>query len=149
MDELFQIESKIGEVCGILTLVAEGQVENDSYEITEWLQKVEAVEEAPKPKQLDEDGNEIEEEAEAPAEEADDKKPKWNPGEFVWSVTNGRERNLAQIYRDLKGNSTTMELLKHEEGAQGDFVQMKLDEFCKRVMENHASCHLYQQLVLK
>ena len=132
MEELFLIESNIGEIAAIFSATA--FEDEETFEIHDWIQKVEFVEEAPKPKQLDEDGNEIEEE-EAPPEEVDDKKPKWNPGDFVWSVTNNRLRNFAQIFKDVKGSRATMEVIKEEESAE--WMNNCIDKFLARVVEDN------------
>jgi hypothetical protein len=47
-----------------------------------------------KAKVLDEDGNEVEEAPADDGEGEENKKPKWNPAEFKWTVTNRRSKNL-------------------------------------------------------
>lgn len=47
-----------------------------------------------KAKVFDEDGNEVEEAPADDGEAEENKKPKWNPAEFKWTVTNRRSKNL-------------------------------------------------------
>lgn len=65
MDELFQIEDKIGEVAGIISL--QDVAEPDSYENTNMEVFEAPVKEEPKQKKQNEEGEEEEEEA-APEE---------------------------------------------------------------------------------
>jgi hypothetical protein len=53
--------------------------------------------------ELDEDGNPIEPEEQPEADPEEDSKPKFNPAEFKWSITNRKGRNLPQLFRVYKG----------------------------------------------
>lgn len=144
MDELFQIERNIGEVAAIISLQSEAEptlFEPDQFEEFEPEPVVEK-----KQVELDEDGNPIEEEA--PPEEEEAKKPKWNPAEFTWSVTNRHAKNLPQLFKNSKVNvldevkpSTVFSANKDEA------VTKSLDEFCQRVLEDHTSRYIYQQVI--
>lgn len=95
----------------------------------------------------DEDGNEIEE---APAEEAEEeaKKPKWNPADYKWTVTNRKAKNLPQLFRDYKGVNCIFEEPTSESfsPSQTEAVTKALDSFCKRVLEDRS---IYLQVIFK
>lgn len=141
MDELFQIDRCVGEVVAICCLQyceEDCTWENDKREVFEEPPKVEE-----KKVELDEEGNPIEEE-EAPAEEAaEEKKPKWNPAEFEWTISNRRSKNLPQLYKDFKGQNVQNQVRKASEFAENDSVAIAaaLDNFCCVVRGQH---YLYQ-----
>lgn len=98
MDEFFALEHHVGAVSGIISLqTAEDVIAVDPATIV--------YHEFPKPESVVEDkakkpaGDGEEDEAEEPAaeegaEEGDDK-PKWNPEDYTWTVTNRQSKNLA------------------------------------------------------
>lgn len=103
MDELFAIESIIGEVKGIVSLqsITEPDIlreEDIEYEVFPDPPPVEE-----KPKKYDEDGNEIveEEQEEQPPEDEDPdapKLPKFKPEDYKWTVSNRKPFNLPMLY---------------------------------------------------
>jgi len=58
----------------------------------------------------EEGGEEAEPEAAAPEEETG--KPKWDPSEFKWTITERRPKNLPQVFKDFKGINCNCELKK-------------------------------------
>jgi hypothetical protein len=142
MDELFQIERFIGEVSAVVSLQNEAQATHFTEEKWEIFEPVPVVEK--KKVQLDEDGNPIEEEL---AEETEEPaKPKWNPAEFKWTVTNRRAKNMPQLFRDYKGINCLCEEKPSTSFAdmKEDAVTKSLDEFCQRVLEDHTARYIYQ-----
>lgn len=99
------------------------------------------------------EGEEGEEEAEAaPAEEEGDAaKPKWDPSEYKWTITNRRAKNLPQVFRDYKGINFHDEVKPAEEFGQSssDQISKCLDDFCGRVLEESSARYLYQQVIFK
>jgi len=92
MDELFQIEKHIGEVSAVISL----QDFEEAYRFTDekWEEFPEPIKEEPKKKPANgEDEDEVEEAAPEEDEE-EKKKPKWNPAEYKWTVTDRRAKNL-------------------------------------------------------
>lgn len=149
MDELFQIEKHIGEVSAVISLQSAEEPERFTDDKWEEFEAPPVVEE--KKPQLDEEGNPIEEE-EAPAEEEEEqKKPKWNPAEFTWTITNRRAKNLPQLFRDYKGINCLCEVKEAKQFSQEceEAVTKGLDEFCQRVLEDHASRYIYQQVIFE
>lgn len=146
MDELFQIEKHLGEVSAVISLQEEA--ESDRFADDKWEEFEEPVKEEPKPKQLDDDGNPIDEEEAEPAAEDDGepKKPKWNPAEYKWTITNRRFKNLPQLFRDYKGINCLSEAKNAKEAFGGSIVKA-LDEFCGRVVEDTDNRSYYQQVV--
>lgn len=147
MDELFQIEKHIGEVSAVSSL--QYALEATTFIEEKWEKFEEPVKEEPKPKELDDEGNPIEEEP--AAEEDEPKKPKWNPAEFKWTITNRRAKNLPQLFRDFKGINCLCEdrTSKSVSENAGEAVTKSLDDFCQRVLEDHNSRYIYQQVIFE
>jgi len=88
MDELFTISTQIGKICGLCSLVFKeesnmpGEVELEKFEEP----AEEEVKEAAQPV-----GDDDAEDAPAdapPVDDAEDKKPKWNPKDYTWTISN-------------------------------------------------------------
>lgn len=95
MDELFMVEKCIGEVAGVINLSSKAESTNFVQE--KWEEFEAPVVEEKKPaKVLDDDGNEVDAPAAEPEVVDGDEppKPKFNPAEFTWTVTNRCARNL-------------------------------------------------------
>ena len=86
--------------------------------------------------ELDEDGNPIEEE-EAPADAEAEKKPKWNPAEFEWTISNRCSKNLPQLFKDYKGVTVDHKVTKSCDIDADDCeaISKALDDFCCRVLD--------------
>lgn len=98
-----------------------------------------------------------EEEAEEPAAEEGaeegDGKPKWNPEEYTWTVTNRNSKNLPQLFVGSRGANGI-----HEVRPASDFggnnrafqVAECLDQFCVKVSsgEGDGKSH-FQQVIFK
>ena len=149
MDEFFAIERNIGEVVGVIGL--QNDKEQTTFDITAEMIE-EKVEEEVKEKpaqQLDEEGNPIPEE-EGGAEEggsAEEKKaPAWKSTDYRWTKTNGRAKNLPQLFRDYMGNRCNFEdknwktygVNVHQEAAV-----KALDEFCLKITDEGNSMTMY------
>lgn len=138
MDELFLIEKGVGEVAAVIGL--QYQLEPTQFTDDKWEEfPPEPVPEV-KQKVFDEDGNEVED---APPEEEEPPKPKWNPAEFKWTVTNRRAKNLPQLFKDYKGINCLCDE-KTAESFGPDPVTKSLDQFCQRVLEDHTTRYIYQ-----
>lgn len=149
MDEFFAINMRIGKVAGFISLTFKeedthpGDAEYEQFEEPE----AEEVKEAAPAE------GEGEEEAPAeapPAEEEGEKKDKWDPKDFQWTVSNRKSKNLALLYRDSCGGSFESEIKKANDygDSSADQISKALDEFCQCVTENPKS-HRYQQVVFK
>jgi adenylate kinase family enzyme len=150
MDELFQIEKHIGEVSAVISL--QNQAEASQWTDEKWEEFEEPPVAPPKQKVLNDEGEEVEEEAEAAEEEGEPKKPTWNPSIYKWTVTNRRSKNLPQLFRDFKGINVHHETKKCSEFSKDGnsaVVVKALDDFCQRVIEDHASRSLYQQVIFE
>jgi len=93
-----------------------------------------------------------EEEAAAPEEPAEGEpvKQKWKSNNFRWTVTNGKPKNLPQLFRDYMGNRASFEEKNWKAtGAtsHGDAAVKALDEFCDRVSSESGATTVYQQVV--
>lgn len=104
MDELFAIESIIGEVKGIISMQSEAEPEILREEDIEYEVFPDPPPVEEKPKKYDEEGNEIVEE-EAPEENPDGeedpdapKMPKFKPEDYKWTVSNRKPFNLPMLY---------------------------------------------------
>jgi hypothetical protein len=151
MDELFLIEKELGEVTAVVSLTY--TKEDDAHGDSKQTQYEEfPVSEKPdeKPKLLE--GEEDEEEApvDIPGEdeEGDGKKPKFNPKEYQWTVTNGNPKNLLTIFSHVKN---IYALPDHREATSyserpAEAVTASLDDFCGRVVEETSSRNLYLQV---
>ena len=149
MDELFQIEKHIGEVSAVISL--QNAAEASQWNDDKWEEFEEPPKPEPKQKQLNEEGEEMEEEAEAAEDGEEPKKPAWNPADYKWTISNRRAKNLPQLFRDFKGINVHHETKKSDEFAKecSDAVTKALDDFCQRVIEDHASRSLYQQVIFE
>lgn len=149
MDELFNIESIIGEVAAIVGL---------QYEIKpEYIREDQIVyEEFPEPppvevKAAPAEGEEDAEE-QPPAEEEDGEKkaPVFKPEDYKWTVSNRKAKNLPQLYLYCKGINTIHEV-KHAndfDANQQKAISKVLDEFCGRLQDSdNSDKYLYQQVI--
>jgi len=100
IDELYQIEANIGPLKEIITILdaPEDYTINDPFE--EKPVQEEVKEEVKKPKGEGEGEDEEEPEPEPPKDEDDEEnKPKFNPLDYNWTVSDGNPKTLAQVYR--------------------------------------------------
>ena len=102
MDELFEIERSIGEVFGVASLQYGGEEPSTiNKEDIEWEVFSEIIV-TEKPKQYDEEGNEIIDEPPVPLDNKEANKPSpFNPREFDWTLTNRKPRNLLQLFLQM------------------------------------------------
>ena len=101
MDELSLIEKMITEVAGVVSLQFQEEEVRQGDEQYEEFPEPEVVEEKPKV-----EGDEDEEDQPEPAEEEEEeKKPVFRPEDFKWTITNGRYKNLLQLFGDVKSQS--------------------------------------------
>mmetsp|Transcript_15594 Transcript_15594/g.19613 ORF Transcript_15594/g.19613 Transcript_15594/m.19613 type:complete len:196 (+) Transcript_15594:2706-3293(+) len=146
MDEFFAIEKNIGEVVGVIGLQNEKMPTTFSPESTEEIVVEEVKEVAAKP-----EGEEEEDPAAAEAAEGgDDKKPTWKPTDYKWTVTNGKSKNLPQLFRDYMGNRANFEEKNwkvYGATSHGDAAVRALDEFCQRITDESSSMTMYQQVI--
>ena len=137
MDEFFQMEQHIGKVQGLISLQfsEDKLVDDPSTIVYHQFEKPEpVVEQVKKPA---EDGEEEEAAEEAPAEEGgDDGKPKWDPQDYTWTVTNRKSKNLAQIFKASRGPKCIHDVrLSKEFGvSRGEQISNSLEPFLKQVM---------------
>ena len=86
--------------------------------------------------------------AEGEGEEA--KKSSWKPTDHRWTVTNGKSKNLPQLFRDYMGNRANFEeknWKSYGANSHGDAAVKALDEFCQKVNDEGQSIYLYQQVI--
>ncbi len=75
----------------------------------------------------------------APEENAEDGEkaaPKWKPTDYKWTITNGKSKNLPQLFRDYKGGRDGFEeknWKSYQGTSHGDAAVKALDEFCEKV----------------
>mmetsp|Transcript_22762 Transcript_22762/g.21964 ORF Transcript_22762/g.21964 Transcript_22762/m.21964 type:complete len:289 (+) Transcript_22762:1990-2856(+) len=105
MDELFNIEKTIGEIIAVIGLQfhyeKEYMEENEiEYEVFPDPEPVVVQQ------QFDEDGNPIEPEVQQEEQEGENKKPKFKPEDFKWTITDGKPKNLPQLFNQCKGVNT-------------------------------------------
>lgn len=133
MDEFFAIEKNIGEVVGVIGL--QNEKEQHVFEVTESMWEEPQAEEVKeeKPKVEGDDGEEPEE---AAADDGEPKAPVWNPGKYRWSVTNGKSKNLPQLFRDYMGNRCNFDdknWKAYQASSHSDAAVKALDEFCQKI----------------
>ena len=134
MDELLEIERSIGEVIGVASLQYGGEEPSTiNKEDIEWevFPEIIVVE---KPKQYDEEGNEIIEEPPAPLDDEEaNKPPPFNPREFDWTITNRKPRNLPQLFLQMKGKNGLNDVRQAEDYStiQYDAIAQGLDAYIK------------------
>ena len=148
MDELFIIESIVGEVAAVISLQNQPEAEfmrDDQIEYEKFPDPP-PVEE----KKKKEDGEEEEEPAEEPpAEDEDPDKPKvpaFRKEDYKWTVSNRQPKNLPQLYLGCKGINTL-----HEVKQAGDIdsnapkaIARSLDDFCARLQDaDNSDKYLY------
>ena len=161
MDELMAVERCIGEVVGVIGL------QNEKMSTTFAADRIEepVIEEekvaAAKPDGDPENPEDNQEEPDANAAEA--AKPKWKHTDYRWTDTNGKTKNLAQLFRDLKGDAAARRAACTDESkdvggaffeeknwkntgstSHGDAAVKALDEFCERITEERGKVSLYQ-----
>jgi len=146
MDEFFAIEKTIGEVVGVIGLQNEKMP--TTYQPESYEEPVEEVkEEKPAPAEGDdgpEDGGAAQE------EEGGEKKPVWTSTKYRWTVTNGKSKNLPQLFRDYMGNRANFEEKNwkaYGATSHGDASVKALDEFCQRITDESSSMTMYQQVI--
>ena len=143
MDELSLIEKMIGEVAGVISL--QFKAEETQWKDEEW-------EEFPEPEVVEkpEKKEGEDEEEEPPAdnnedEDGDAKKNAFNPAEFKWTISNGRPKNLPQLFQDFKNNCVQEEKRFDEFAAsEHEAVSGCLDQFAQRMISESANHSIYQ-----
>lgn len=148
MDELFCIEKDIGEIQAVIGLQfteEETQFIEDKWEE---FPEPEVPEEKPKV-----EGDEDEEEEEEPAQEEDEeenKKPAFKIEEHKWTITNGRPKNLPQLFQNYKGINCHPELKQAASisSDNNEAITKAIDDFCGRLQEEGSRhIYLYQQVI--
>ena len=152
MDEFFSIERNIGEVVGVISLQAEKEITTFELPADQYEEPEEVKEEV---KAAPADGDDAGDDP--PADVGDDgepKKPKFNPKEFRWSLTNGRSKNLPILFRNTKSGNVSKTTNFDEKNwtayqatSHGDAAVKALDEFCQKINEEGQSIYLYQQVI--
>ena len=152
MDEFFQLEQHVGQVQGLISL----QFSEDSTVVD--LSSI-FYHEFPKPEPVSEqvkkpvgEGEDEEAAEEPPAEDADDGKPKWDPKNFKWTVTNRNSKNLAQIFVKCKGPKGVHEVKQSNEFgvSRGNQIGGSIDQFINKGTSNEVEGKsFYQQVIFK
>jgi len=143
MDEYFALEQHIGEVQAVIGLqftYEPEEVETKDLEYEEF--KEEAAEEVKKP----EDGD-APEDGEAPATG----EPQFKKENFTWTKTNGKHKNLPQLFCSCKPKDRVVHEVKTAEqfsSSQWEAISRSLDEFCVKVtgdiQDDTKSNYVYQ-----
>ena len=145
MDEFFAIERDIGEVVGVIGLQNEKMPTTFQPESIEEKVEEEVKEVAPKT------GDDEEDPAENQSAAGDDKKvPSWKPTDYKWTVTNGKSKNLPQLFRDYMGNRANFEEKNWKStgcGTHAEAAVKALDDFCERIAEESGNMTVYQQVI--
>merc|ERR1712166_978500 len=121
MDELFAIEKGLGEVAAVISLQKEEEMTTFVEDKFEEFEKKEEKVKVVKVKSED-DEEDVEDIPEPPAEEDDpdaEKKVKFDPSIFKWTVTNRNAKNLPQVFRDFKGINFHPEVKQAKEFGEG------------------------------
>lgn len=149
MDELFMIEKNIGTIHSVINLAY--KADSTQFVDDKWEEFEEPKPEEPKPKQFDDEGNEIPEQppAEAEPEEGEKKAPAFNPAEYRWTVTDRRAKNLPQVFKDFKGINCMCEETASESYSttSSEAVTKCLDDFCQKMVDATDGMHYYQQVI--
>lgn len=149
MDELFQIESQLGEVKGIIALqfnyeeeLANEQAADADGEEEEVYEQMQPVpEEEPQP----------EGEGEGEGDAAAEKKPTFKPELYKWTVTNRKPKSLSHLFTKLKAKSGTkpvhdVKSAEHFSSSQYEAISKSLDEFCQRASSDEKSIWMKVQI---
>ena len=139
MDELFAIEKSIGEVQAVFSLQFKVQKEQIPKEEI----KYETFVEEEQPKQEEKKAGEGEAEAEQPpaeGEAAKAKKSAFNPKDFTWTATDGRPKNLPQLFLQSRPNRKAAhhEVKQQQEfggRSQNESISKALDAFAARILD--------------
>jgi len=149
MDEFLMIQKCIGPVSGIISLTFKEEQLTDGQAVYEQFEEpeVEEVKAEAAPAEGDEEAAPAEE---APPAEEEGAKPKWNPKDFQWTITNRKSKNLAMVYRDYTGASFHSVCKKAEEYGDSsvDQISEALKDFCQTV-EDHKDGKCYTQVIFK
>lgn len=150
MDEFFAIEKNIGEVVGVVSLQNEKELSTFDIGPDEVEEPVEEEVKEAAPKQKPE-GEEEEGGEEPPAEDGEEKKvPSWDHKKYRWTKTNGRSKNLPQLFRDYMGNRCNFDekhWKSYAAGSHGEAAVKALDEFCSKITDEGNSMTMYQQVI--
>jgi len=111
MDELFTIETILGEVKAVVGLqyAQEAELEDESTTKYEEFEKVEVAVAAKAPTGDDEEGGDEPEPA-ADDEEGEKKAPAFDRTQYKWTITNRKPKNLPQLFHGMKGINTLHEV---------------------------------------
>jgi hypothetical protein len=154
MDELFLIEKQLGEVTAVVSLTFNKEENTHGEEKSTKYEEFAVSEKAEEAKKVLGDGSDGEEnEADGAAAEGDGEegaKPKFNPKDFQWTVTNGFPKNLLTIFSHVKNINALPDLREassYSEKSTNEAVTNGLDDFCGRVVEETSSRNLYLQVL--
>lgn len=113
----------------------------------------EPVEEEKKEEVVKAEGEDDEEAApEENNEDGEKAAPKWKPTDYKWTITNGKSKNLPQLFRDYMGNRCNFEEKNwktYQATSHGDAAVKALDEFCEKIAEanDDRPIAMYQQVI--
>lgn len=74
----------------------------------------------------------------------------WTSTKYRWTVTNGKSKNLPQLFRDYMGNRANFEEKNwkaYGATSHGDAAVKALDEFCQRITDESSTMTMYQQVI--
>jgi hypothetical protein len=146
MDEYFALEQHIGEVQAVIGLQFTYEPEElDSKDLEYEEFKEEAPEEVKK-----EDVDAPEDGGEPPATG----EPQFKKENYTWTKSNGKYRNLPQLFCSCKPKDRVVHEVKTAEqfsSSQWEAISRSLDEFCVKVtgdiQDDTKSNYVYQQIV--
>lgn len=99
LDELYHIETKLGPIRAVISLVDQ----EEDYQIDDPIAEIIQVEEK-KPEKVKAEGDdeenpeEDEDKKEEGEEEEEGSKPKFNPANYSWSNSNANSKNLTKVF---------------------------------------------------
>jgi len=85
----------------------------------------------------------------APAEGGEPVAPAFKKELYTWTKTNGKLRNLPQLFTTCKQKEKTIHEIKpaeHYSSSQWEAISRSLDEFCIKVTSD-PSTYVYQQII--
>jgi dihydroneopterin aldolase len=151
MDEFQAVEAEIGEVAAVvgLQLAVEPEVVDEKD-----IDYIRAMPEEPKALPKDADGNDIQPEPELDADGNPIVKAKWRAGDYDWSITDKKPRNLPQVFLASKGVARCRHEVKASDAYSSssyEAISKALDEFCmltrKEANSGEQSMYLYTQVL--
>ena len=153
MDEFHQLEQYLGQINGIISLQysEDPVVEDPAFVEYHKFPKEEPVEQKAKKAPGEGDEDEVPDEQPAP-DEGEEAQPKWDPKDYTWTVTNRRQKNLANIFVKSRGPKGIHEVKQSRDYgiSRGKQIGGSIESFVQQIMAAEADAKtFYQQVIFK